>query len=253
MTLVTAAAAAGAGSPIGPVVLDFSDFAALQRSTKALRRMGYLSRQIIHPDQVAIVHEVFTPHPDEVAAATRMVELFDGSLASGQGVCVDENGRMVDEAVVRTARRTLAIAAVVLAIPFLVIAYMDEGPSLVTGALAIVVWLVSVIGEGTADAQLKAFKARPENKGKVCRQGLWYYSRHPNYFFESLHWVAYVVLAIGASYWLATLISPVLMAFLLLKVSGVPTVEGKDAADKREGHDEYVRTTNAFIPWPPKR
>ena len=146
-----------------------------------------------------------------------------------------------------------AIAAVVLAIPFLVIAYMDEGPSLITGALAIVVWLISVIGEGTADAQLKAFKAKPENKGKVCRQGLWYYSRHPNYFFESLHWVAYVVLAIGATYWLATLISPILMAFLLLKVSGVPTVESKDASDKREGHDEYVRTTNAFIPWPPKR
>ena len=61
------------------------------------------------------------------------------------------------------------------------------------------------------------------------------------------------MLAIGASYWLATLISPILMAYLLLKVSGVPTVESKDASDKREGHDEYVRTTNAFIPWPPKK
>ena len=75
-----------------------------------------------------------------------------------------------------------AVAAVVLAIPFLVIAYMDEGPSLVTGALAIVVWLISVIGEGTADAQLKAFKAKPENKGKVCRQGLWYYSRRELFY-----------------------------------------------------------------------
>ncbi|WP_423821044.1 DUF1295 domain-containing protein [Salinisphaera sp. SPP-AMP-43] len=145
-----------------------------------------------------------------------------------------------------------AVIAAVLSIPFLVVAYMDDGPSLFTAALAVVVWFVSVVGEGTADAQLKAFKARSENRGKVCRQGLWYYSRHPNYFFESLHWVSYVVLAIGASWWWATLIGPVLMAVLLLKISGIPTVESKDAADKREGHDEYVRTTNAFIPWPPK-
>ncbi|HET7315730.1 DUF1295 domain-containing protein [Salinisphaera sp.] len=145
-----------------------------------------------------------------------------------------------------------AVIAAVLSIPFLVIAYMDDGPSFVTGALAVVVWFVSVVGEGTADAQLKAFKAKPENKGKVCREGLWYYSRHPNYFFESLHWVSYVVLAIGAGYWWATLIGPVLMAVLLLKISGIPTVENKDAAEKREGHDAYVRTTNAFIPWPPK-
>lgn len=145
-----------------------------------------------------------------------------------------------------------AVIAALLSIPFLVIAYMDEGPSFVTAALAVMVWFISVVGEGTADAQLKAFKARPENQGKVCRQGLWYYSRHPNYFFESLHWVSYVVLAIGAGWWWATLIGPVLMAVLLLKISGIPTVESKDAAEKREGHDEYVRTTNAFIPWPPK-
>ncbi len=146
-----------------------------------------------------------------------------------------------------------AVIAGVLSIPLLVIAYMDDGPSLVTGALAVIIWFVSVVGEGTADAQLKAFKARPENRGKVCREGLWYYSRHPNYFFESLHWVTYVVLAIGAGWWWATLLGPILMAVLLLKISGIPTVEGKDASKKREGHDEYVRTTNAFIPWPPRK
>lgn len=145
-----------------------------------------------------------------------------------------------------------AAIAAVLSIPFLVIAYMGASPSLATGLLAVIVWFISVVGEGTADAQLKAFKARPENKGKVCRDGLWYYSRHPNYFFESLHWVSYVVLAIGASWWWATLIGPVLMAVLLLKISGIPTVEGRDASAKREGHDAYVRTTNAFIPWPPR-
>lgn len=146
-----------------------------------------------------------------------------------------------------------AVIATVLSIPLLVIAYMDHSPSMVTGALAVIVWFVSVVGEGTSDAQLKAFKSKPENQGKVCRQGLWRYSRHPNYFFESLHWVSYVMLAIGAGWWWATLIGPVLMTTLLLKISGIPTVEGKDASKKREGHDEYVRTTNAFIPWPPRK
>ena len=110
MELVTVAAAVGVDPPVGPVFLDFADSAALRRSTMALRRMGYLSRQVIHPAQVAIVHEIFTPQPDEVAEAVRLVELFDASLAAGQGVCVDDDGSMVDEAVVRTARRTLAIA-----------------------------------------------------------------------------------------------------------------------------------------------
>ncbi|MES1941399.1 hypothetical protein T5B8_14235 [Salinisphaera sp. T5B8] len=146
-----------------------------------------------------------------------------------------------------------AVAASILSIPFLVIAYMPEAPSLGIALAAIAVWFVAVVGEGTADAQLHRFKQQPENRGKVCAQGLWRYSRHPNYFFESLHWVTYVVLAIGAPYWWATLASPVIMAWLLLRVSGIPTIENKKASEKREGHDEYVRRTSAFIPWPPKR
>lgn len=147
-----------------------------------------------------------------------------------------------------------ALVGWILALPFLVIAYQGESPSLWMMALGCVIWFVSVVGEGTADAQLHRFKEQPENKGKVCRKGLWYYSRHPNYFFESTHWLAYVPLAIGCTgWWWITLISPVLMAWLLLKVSGVPTVETKDASEKREGHDEYMRTTNTFIPWPPKK
>ncbi|WP_348765714.1 DUF1295 domain-containing protein [uncultured Salinisphaera sp.] len=146
-----------------------------------------------------------------------------------------------------------AVAASILSIPFLVVAYMPEAPSLGVALAAIAVWFVSVVGEGTADAQLHRFKQKPENRGKVCAEGLWRYSRHPNYFFESLHWVTYVVLAIGAPYWWATLASPVIMAWLLLRVSGIPTIENKQASEKREGHDEYVRRTSAFIPWPPKK
>jgi len=146
-----------------------------------------------------------------------------------------------------------AVVASILSIPFLVIAYMPEAPSLGVALAAMLIWLISVAGEGTADTQLHRFKQKPENRGKVCTEGLWRYSRHPNYFFESLHWVTYVVLAIGAPYWWATLASPVIMAWLLLKVSGIPTIETADASKKRAGHDEYVRTTSAFVPWPPKK
>lgn len=146
-----------------------------------------------------------------------------------------------------------AVVAAILSIPFLVIAYMPTTPAFGIAALAVMLWFIAVVGEAMADAQLQRFKQQPANHGKICAVGLWRYSRHPNYFFESLHWVAYVVLAMGTPYWWATLASPVIMAVLLLKVSGIPTIEGKDASKKREGHDEYVRTTSAFIPWPPKR
>ena len=145
-----------------------------------------------------------------------------------------------------------AVIASILSIPFLVVAYMPEAPSLGIALAAIAIWFVSVVGEGTADTQLRGFKQKPKNRGHVCTEGLWRYSRHTNYFFESLHWVTYVVLAIGAPYWWATLASPVIMAWLLLRVSGIPTIENKKASAKRQGHDEYVRRTSAFIPWPPK-
>ena len=144
------------------------------------------------------------------------------------------------------------VMAWVLSLPFLVVAYQQAVVAAPLLVLGVVIWAISVLGEALADYQLMAFKADPANRGKVCRQGLWYYSRHPNYFFESLHWVAYIPLALGSSLWWLTLVSPLLMAWLLLKVSGVPGVETPEGKRKREGYDEYVRTTSSFIPWPPK-
>lgn len=146
-----------------------------------------------------------------------------------------------------------ALMAWILSIPFLVVAMQPEvaaAPLFVLGGL---IWAVSVWGEATADMQLMRFLSKPDNRGTVCREGLWYYSRHPNYFFESLHWVAYIPLALGGPWWALTLISPVLMAWLLLKVSGVPGVETADSSSKRKGHDAYMRTTSVFIPWPPEK
>lgn len=146
-----------------------------------------------------------------------------------------------------------ALVAWVLTLPLLVVAYRPEAPAVVWIALAVILWVVAVGGEALADTQLERCKRDPAMRGKVCNKGLWRYSRHPNYFFECLHWTSYIPLAIGAPWWWATLAPPLLMAWLLLKVSGIPTLESAQGMQRREGYDEYVRTTSAFIPLPPKK
>jgi citrate lyase subunit beta/citryl-CoA lyase len=108
--VVLISAAAGIDPPVGPVDTNFRDTEALAESTRAVKRMGYVGRACIHPAQAAIVNEVFTPTSDEVAAAKDLIARFDAAMAAGDGVCLDAQGRMVDEAVVRQARRTLSLA-----------------------------------------------------------------------------------------------------------------------------------------------
>lgn len=134
---------------------------------------------------------------------------------------------------------------------FIVVAWRPDNPPLLAFAAAGFLWLVSVLGEGLADAQLERFRTRPENRGQVCRDGLWRYSRHPNYFFETVHWLAYVALAWGAPLGWVTLAAPVVMAFLLMKLSGVPLLE-KEMMLRKPGYAEYVRTTSALVPWFPR-
>ena len=105
--IVLASAAAGLEPPVGPVSTDFADLEAFRRSTEAIRRMGFGGRAAIHPAQVGVVNDVFTPTADAVAEARRLIARFE---AAGGGAGVDEHGRMVDEAVVRAARRTLSLA-----------------------------------------------------------------------------------------------------------------------------------------------
>ena len=109
-SVVLASAAAGIEPPVGPVSTNFRDLEALRESTEALARLGYQGRACIHPAQAAVVNEVFTPSGDELAAARILVERYDAALSNGEGVFTDENGRMVDLAVVRQARRTLSLA-----------------------------------------------------------------------------------------------------------------------------------------------
>lgn len=118
-------------------------------------------------------------------------------------------------------------------------------------ALAVLVWAVSVFGESVADRQLEAFRRDPDNRGKVCDRGLWGWSRHPNYFFETLHWLAYVPLAWGSGWLAATLVAPLVMAFLLLRMSGLPILEA-GLVQRKPGYADYMRRTSAFIPLPPR-
>ncbi|BAN26989.1 DUF1295 domain-containing protein [Caballeronia insecticola] len=145
-----------------------------------------------------------------------------------------------------------AVISMLLAVAFLVPAYAQESASAMNVAAAIAIWIAAVSGEAVADRQLKHFAANPAHRGQVCRDGLWRYSRHPNYFFECVHWVAYTVLSIGLPWAWATLAPPLLMAWLLLKVSGIPILEAR-LADTRDGYRDYMRTTSVLIPWPPKR
>jgi steroid 5-alpha reductase family enzyme len=142
---------------------------------------------------------------------------------------------------------TLALSACA----FLPVAFRSGNPPAGAFAAAAVIGLVAIAGEGLADRQMEAFRANPMNKGRVCRDGLWRYSRHPNYFFECVLWLAYAPLAWGQPWGWVTLAAPMVMAALLLKLSGVPLLE-QEMARRKPGYGEYMRTTSVLIPWPPQ-
>lgn len=109
--------------------------------------------------------------------------------------------------------------------------------------------LTGVLFEGVGDLQLARFKRNPTNAGQVMDRGLWRYTRHPNYFGDFLVWWGLFALAAASGAWW-TAVSPALMSFLLLRVSGVTLLE--KSMRKRPGYEEYVRRTSAFFPWPPR-
>jgi steroid 5-alpha reductase family enzyme len=111
--------------------------------------------------------------------------------------------------------------------------------------------LAGVLFEAIADRQLAAFMAVPQNHGRVMDQGLWRYSRHPNYFGEFCVWSGLFLVAAAAGGWW-TIISPLLMSVLLLRISGVTLLE-RDIAHRRPGYAAYAARTNAFVPGPPRR
>ena len=142
-----------------------------------------------------------------------------------------------------------AALLVVLSTPFLV-ACLNPSPEIkLVEWIGVGVWLIALAGESLADFQLKQFKANATNQGRVCQAGLWNYSRHPNYFFEWLVWVAFFLFALGSPWGWVTIFCPVLMLFFLLKVTGIPMTEELAVKTKGEAYREYQRTTSGFVPW----
>lgn len=145
-----------------------------------------------------------------------------------------------------------ALLAWLFALPAWVIATNAGGvptAALIAGGL---VGVAALIGETIADKQLATFRTDPNNSGKTCRAGLWRYSRHPNYFFEWLHWLSYPLLAWGAPHALWLWLAPVMMFLFLWFVTGIPYTEKQALKSRGEDYRRYQRETSAFFPWPPR-
>ena len=137
----------------------------------------------------------------------------------------------------------------ILSAPF-AIALANPAPGLGPWEIAgLVVWVIGFVGETIADVQLKRFRTDPANRGSVCETGLWRYSRHPNYFFEWVIWIAYFLFAMGSpGGWLA-LIGPIIMGHFLVNVTGIPPAEAQALRSRGGAYRAYQRTTSAIVPW----
>jgi len=148
-----------------------------------------------------------------------------------------------------------APATALLSVSVVAAALRPEPALDVRDALAALVFLAAIVGETIADAQMKRFRADPGAKGKVMDTGLWAWSRHPNYFFQWLGWMAYPVMALDPSRPISflTLVAPAVMYGLLRYVSGVPPLEEAMLKSRGDGFRDYQNRVSVFFPLPPKR
>lgn len=142
-----------------------------------------------------------------------------------------------------------AVIAWIVAMPFLA-GFASAAPLGPLDVAGIAIAAFGIVFEAVADAQMSRFRADPASRGRVMNRGLWAWSRHPNYFGEACTWWGFWLLACGAGGWW-TVVSPLVMTGLLLKVSGVVLLE-KDIGERRPAYRDYVDRTSAFVPWPPR-
>lgn len=144
----------------------------------------------------------------------------------------------------------VALLASAFVVPF-VTAPWDNG---VLRILGLLVALTGVGGEALADAELARWKRDPANKGKVCAEGLWGYSRHPNYFFEWCVWIGYAVYGMAFAPWgLIAIIPQAIIVATIFGVTGIPPTENQALRSKGDAYREYQKRVSKFIPLPPKR
>ena len=147
-----------------------------------------------------------------------------------------------------------APASALLSISVVLAARRPEADLDLRDAIGAAIFLIAIIGETLADSQMKRFRTDPENKGKVMGQGLWAWSRHPNYFFQWLGWMAYPAMVLDLAHpvtWLS-LMAPVVMFGLLRYVSGVPLLEATMLQSRGDLFRDYQRRVSVFFPFPPK-
>jgi steroid 5-alpha reductase family enzyme len=145
------------------------------------------------------------------------------------------------------------LLVVILSLPFIIVCGYAERLWSLYEVLGILIFAIGLYGESLADMQLEAFKKKVSNKGKVCKRGLWKYSRHPNYFFEWVIWVGFFIFAFPTQGGIFALSSPLIMLVLLTRVSGIPLAEKQALKSKGEAYVEYQKTTSAFVPWFPSK
>lgn len=139
---------------------------------------------------------------------------------------------------------------VLFSLPFIAAMYSNAHLSFLDG-LGILVWIIAVGGESLADWQLAQFRARQETRGQTCRDGLWNYTRHPNYFFEWIHWFSYIFLGWYSPHWYLVALGPVIMFVFLFKITGIPYTEKQALKSRGESYRLYQKTTSMFFPWFP--
>ncbi len=142
-----------------------------------------------------------------------------------------------------------AVLAWVISLPLLGAA-LGSAPLGPLDYLGVAIWLVGFVFEAGGDWQLSQFTADPRNQGKVMDQGLWRWTRHPNYFGDFCVWWGLYCIALAAGAWWSVA-GPLIMSVLLIRVSGVSLLE-KDIGERRPQYSEYIRRTNAFIPGRPR-
>lgn len=146
-----------------------------------------------------------------------------------------------------------AVSVALLALPFLLVAVDSDRSWSHWESLGLLVALIGIFGEGLADSQMSQFKNGNRDSKAVCRNGLWRYSRHPNYFFEAVIWIGFYLFACGSEWGWTMIYAPAVIVYLLLRVTGIPPTEAAAVLRKGDAYRNYQKTTSPFIPWPPKR
>lgn len=174
-------------------------------------------------------------HPEEDSRYQKLREIWDGRVASAFFWFFQAQ----------------AISVLLLSLPYFLVA-RDSSPWSVFESIGLAVVIIGIGGEALADHQMSRFKDKDNRSSSVCRDGLWKYSRHPNYFFEMVIWIGIYLFACGSAWGWVTFFAPVTITFLLLKVTGIPPTEASAVKRKGDAYRDYQRTTSAFIPLPPK-